>query len=136
MQGTNVIETSIISGIMLIIYIIVGRGLGLDTWVVLTYPIVAAIIWAYNNIVTLRIYNDQHDYEKELHSRNWYLHVMNAFKLTYVALILSIVHHLANSDTYGQFFVFLKLDALYIVMFTVIILSVNKPYINNNGRLK
>lgn len=135
MQGTTVIETSVVSGLMLVIYIIAGRSLGVDTWVMLTYPIVAAIIWAYNNIITLRIYNDQHDYEKEIHSRNWYLHVMSAFKLTYVALIISIVHHLANLDTYEQFFVFLKLDVLYIVMFTVIIFSVNKPYTNNNGRL-
>lgn len=134
MQGTSFIETSVISGIMLIFYILIGKDLGVDTWVILTYPMIASFVWAYNNIVTLRIYNDQHNYKQELKSRTWYLYVMKAFKLTYIALILPIIHHLANLDTYEQFFVFLKLDIVYIIMFTVIILSVNRPYTIN--RLK
>lgn len=131
MQGTSTIETSVISGIMLIFYILIGRNLGVDTWVMLTYPIIAAFIWAYNNIITIRIYNDQHDYKRELKSKTWYLYVIRAFKLTYIALIISIVHHLANLDTYEQFFIFLKLDLIYILLFTVIILSVNRPYTIN-----
>lgn len=127
MQGSNIVETSIISGVMLIFYIILGRSMGVDTWVVITYPIVAALVWAYNNVITLRIYNEQHNYTRELHSRIWYLYVMKAFKYTYIALILSIIHHLANLDTYEQFFMFLKLDMYYILMFTIVILAVNKP---------
>jgi len=127
MQGSNIVETSILSGVMLIFYIILGRSMGVDTWVVITYPIVAALVWAYNNVITLRIYNEQHNYNRELHSRVWYLYVMKAFKYTYIALILSIIHHLANLDTYEQFFMFLKLDMYYILLFTIVILAINRP---------
>lgn len=128
MQGANAIETAVISGFMLVFYIMLGRHLGVDTWVMLTYPIVAALVWGYNNAITLRIYNEQHDYRKELRSRVWYLYVMKAFKYTYIALILAIVHHLANLETYEQFFLFLELDLYYIAMFTIVILAVNKPH--------
>lgn len=128
MQGTNITETAIISGIMLIYYILTGKSFGIDNWVMITYPMIASFVWNYNNLITLKIYNEQHDYRKELNSKTWYLYVMKAFKLTYIALILSILHHLANLDTYAQFYSFLRLDLCYTVMFTFIILSINKPH--------
>lgn len=128
MQGATTIETSIISGLMLIFYIVTGKQLNVDTWVMLTYPLVVSFIWAYNNIITLKIYNEQHNYRSELNSNVWYLYVIKAFKLTYVALILSILHHIANLDTYIQLFEFVRLDIIYILLFTCIILAVNKPY--------
>lgn len=128
MQGTNITETAIISGIMLIYYILTGKSFGIDNWVMSTYPMIASFVWNYNNLITLKIYNEQHDYRKELNSKTWYLYVMKAFKLTYIALILSILHHLANLDTYAQFYSFLRLDLCYTVMFTFIILSINKPH--------